>query len=163
MALEPNKQILIVDDNIDLADSIAEFLQMHGMICDVAYDAEQAKQRLSKRVSDLLLLDLDLPKKSGILLIQELQKELPDLPIIVATARVIEDVPPSPNVKFILPKPINADALINTLRVIFPEMQPKAVNLDTIQYPIVHRSVLKDVRLLRLFIRYILKHAVSSF
>jgi PAS domain S-box-containing protein len=58
--------ILIADDNRDAADSLAELLRLHGHQVHVAYDGEEAMQAFSRIGPDAALLDLDMPRVSGI-------------------------------------------------------------------------------------------------
>jgi DNA-binding response OmpR family regulator len=58
-------RILVVEDERQLADSIAEGLRLHGMAVDVAYDGEAGFERASVNDYDVLVLDRDLPVVSG--------------------------------------------------------------------------------------------------
>jgi DNA-binding response OmpR family regulator len=58
-------RILVVEDERQLADSIAEGLRLHGMAVDVAYDGEAGLERASVNDYDVLVLDRDLPAVSG--------------------------------------------------------------------------------------------------
>jgi DNA-binding response OmpR family regulator len=55
----------VVEDERLLADTIAAGLRRHAMAVDVAYDGEQALQRLGVNDYDVVILDRDLPKVSG--------------------------------------------------------------------------------------------------
>jgi DNA-binding response OmpR family regulator len=56
---------LVVEDERQLADSIAEGLRLHGMAVDVAYDGEAGLERASVNDYDVLVLDRDIPLISG--------------------------------------------------------------------------------------------------
>jgi DNA-binding response OmpR family regulator len=58
-------RVLVVEDERQLADSIAEGLRRHAMAVDVAYDGEAALERASVNDYDVLVLDRDLPIISG--------------------------------------------------------------------------------------------------
>ena len=57
--------MLVVEDERLLADTIAEGLRRQAMAVDVAYDGDQALQRLSVNDYDVVVLDRDLPIISG--------------------------------------------------------------------------------------------------
>ena len=57
--------MLVVEDERLLADTIAEGLRRQAMAVDVAYDGDQALQRLSVNDYDVVVLDRDLPMISG--------------------------------------------------------------------------------------------------
>ena len=58
-------RILVVDDEVQLADAIAVALRREGYAVDVANDAQSALDRLSVNEYDLLTLDLNLPDLDG--------------------------------------------------------------------------------------------------
>ena len=58
-------RVLVVEDERQLADSIAQGLRLHAMAVDVAYDGEAGLERASVNDYDVLVLDRDLPIVSG--------------------------------------------------------------------------------------------------
>ena len=58
-------RVLVVEDERLLADTIAEGLRRQAMAVDVAYDGDQALQRLQVNDYDVVVLDRDLPIISG--------------------------------------------------------------------------------------------------
>jgi signal transduction histidine kinase/CheY-like chemotaxis protein len=61
----PARRILVVDDNVDNADSLALFLRQRGHLVDTAYDGEAAFAAAERFRPDLMLLDIGLPKING--------------------------------------------------------------------------------------------------
>jgi DNA-binding response OmpR family regulator len=59
-------RILIADDNADAADSLAELLRLEGHEVHVAYDGEQALSIFSTVDPDAALLDVGMPRLSGL-------------------------------------------------------------------------------------------------
>ena len=59
------KRILIVDDNVDAANSLAEMLQIDGHITEVVYTGKDALSRALARPADVILLDIGLPDMNG--------------------------------------------------------------------------------------------------
>jgi DNA-binding response OmpR family regulator len=58
-------RVLVVEDERQLADAIAEGLRLHAMAVDVAYDGEAGLERASVNDYDVLVLDRDIPLISG--------------------------------------------------------------------------------------------------
>ena len=58
-------RVLVVEDERQLADTIAEGLRRHAMAVDVAYDGEAALERAGVNDYDVLVLDRDIPLISG--------------------------------------------------------------------------------------------------
>lgn len=59
------RRVLIVDDNVDAAHSLAQLLRLEGHEVEVAYAAKEALERLSSSKPEVALLDLGLPKMDG--------------------------------------------------------------------------------------------------
>lgn len=58
-------RVLVVEDERQLADSIAEGLRRHAMAVDVAYDGDAGLERATVNDYDVVVLDRDLPKLHG--------------------------------------------------------------------------------------------------
>ncbi|HSQ81559.1 MAG TPA: response regulator [Casimicrobiaceae bacterium] len=78
-------RVLIVDDDPDVRDSMAEYLASHGYEVDTADGGEAMRAVLAKNVPQLVLLDLKLPGEDGLALARSL-RELHDVAIIMVTA-----------------------------------------------------------------------------
>ena len=59
------KRLLVVDDNVDAADSLAQLLRLAGFDTRVAYDGRTALELAERIHPDVALLDLGLPQMSG--------------------------------------------------------------------------------------------------
>ncbi len=80
--------ILIVEDDIDIATGIAEYLEIEGHQLDFAYNGEQAVELLSDIAFDMVLLDINLPYLSGIEVCKKLlHNTLASVPVIMMTAQ----------------------------------------------------------------------------
>ena len=73
-----SKKILIVDDEPDVITFLSAVLQENGYTSMGAKDGAEGMEVLRKEKPDLVLLDLMMPKKSGIAMFQELRKD-PDM------------------------------------------------------------------------------------
>ena len=86
-------KILVVEDDRKVAGFIELGLREEGYAVDVARDGEEASMLAHVNSYDAILLDLMLPKKSGLQVALELRKEGRDTPILMLTARdTTEDV-----------------------------------------------------------------------
>ena len=79
-------KILLVEDNLELAQSLAELLRQHAFVVDRVDRGDAADQLLGQSHYDLLLLDLNLPQLSGKALLRRLRERGDSLPVIVLTA-----------------------------------------------------------------------------
>lgn len=80
-------RILIVEDELELAGSIADGLRMDGYSVDLCCDGNEAVEQAAASTYDLLLLDLNLPGKDGLQVLKEVRQEQPNLKTLLLTAR----------------------------------------------------------------------------
>lgn len=82
-----SKKILIVDDEPDTITFISTVLEENGYTSLSAKDGVEGLDLLRKDKPDLILLDLMMPRKSGITMFQELRKDpsLSHIPVVVVT------------------------------------------------------------------------------
>jgi CheY-like chemotaxis protein len=80
-------RVLVVDDNVDSADSIAMLLQVSGHEVRVAYSGQDALDMAGKYQPDILLLDIGLPGMDGYEVARRLRKhpELKEVKLIAVT------------------------------------------------------------------------------
>ncbi len=81
MADNSGKKILIVEDDQFLRDFYQELLTSEGFIIDTAADGEIALQKIRQGGWNLVLLDIMLPKKDGLHILQDLKVQGPSQPI----------------------------------------------------------------------------------
>lgn len=79
--------VLLVEDDLDLASGLLEYLSRRGVTLDVATRAREARQRIREGVFDLILMDVQLPDGDGIALCETLKKEGLRSPVLFLTAR----------------------------------------------------------------------------
>jgi len=84
------KQILIVEDNADLASLIQLHLGDINCAADIAADGAQALEKYKARQYDLILLDIMLPVMDGISLCRKFREDGPYIPIIMLTSKSSE-------------------------------------------------------------------------
>ena len=78
--------ILIVDDDDRIRILVKQYLQDNNYLVTTAKDAFDAKNKIDLIKFDLIVLDIMMPKKSGLELTDELKKEN-KVPIILLTAK----------------------------------------------------------------------------
>ena len=81
-----NGHIIIVDDDDGIRDLVKQFLTEEGFLVTTAKDAFEAKNKIEIIKYDLIILDIMMPKKTGLELAIELKKET-KTPIIFLTAK----------------------------------------------------------------------------
>lgn len=117
-------RVLIVDDNVAAAQTMAMLLSMNGYDVLVAEDGASALDKYAESRPDIVLLDVGLPDMSGHEVARRIrQTRTPEPPTIVAvTGWEREDMHPTQNggvcdeFDFFLTKPVNYDDLDKLLR-----------------------------------------------
>jgi two-component system nitrogen regulation response regulator NtrX len=79
--------VLIVDDDAHVRESLREILDYAGHSTDEAGDGKAALDLLTHRDVDLMLLDLDLPRVTGIEVLRKTAEEHPELPVVIISGK----------------------------------------------------------------------------
>jgi len=87
----PRKTILVVDDNMDAADSLAVTLRMQGHVVQVAYDGDSALETSERLAPDVVVLDIGMPGMDGYELARQLRRRQPQTRLIALTGWGQED------------------------------------------------------------------------
>jgi DNA-binding response OmpR family regulator len=82
--------ILIIEDNADIARGLRDNLEVEGYEVDVALDGEQGLARLRGRPPKLVILDLMLPRLDGMQVLRRLRDEGFEMPVLILSARAGE-------------------------------------------------------------------------
>lgn len=80
-------KILVVEDERQLCNDIAEDLELERYTVDRCYDGLQAWESILVETYDLVILDLNLPGMDGLDILQTLRKEKPELRVLILSAR----------------------------------------------------------------------------
>ncbi len=80
-------RILLVEDEKKLARSIERQLQRAGFQVELAFDGESALLKAVGQAFHLIILDVNLPHKSGFDVLRELRSQFYETPVIILTAR----------------------------------------------------------------------------
>jgi len=68
------RKILLIDDDKELSEEMADFLAAEGYIVQTAFDGLQAERFINKYTYDIILLDLKMPALNGLDLLKRLKK-----------------------------------------------------------------------------------------
>ena len=80
-------RLLIVEDNAELAQAMAEAFARRHLHCDIARDAGDAEILIRTTRYALVILDLGLPDEDGLDLLRRLRAARHNEPILIVTAR----------------------------------------------------------------------------
>ena len=85
--------ILLLEDDIQLSDTVKQFLELKGYDVYAAYDGIQAEEIAYEKHIDLMLLDVKVPNISGFEFLKQLRSEGKETPAIFITSlNSVEDV-----------------------------------------------------------------------
>lgn len=82
-----NMRILLVEDEKKLARLLERQLMRAGYVVELAFDGIEAEEKAQAREFELIILDLNLPKKSGFQFLQELRSQCYATPVLILSAR----------------------------------------------------------------------------
>ncbi|MEG6584880.1 response regulator transcription factor [Dendrosporobacter sp. 1207_IL3150] len=80
------KRILIIEDDLDIAELERDYLQLNGYTAEIVQDGVLGLKKAMTGIYDVIVVDLMLPQKDGFEIIKEIRKKL-EIPIIVVSAR----------------------------------------------------------------------------
>lgn len=116
-------KILIIDDNIDISDMLAQYLEIKGHKCTVSNNGRNGLNLITQEKFDIILLDLAMPDFSGYDIISSLVKNgrIGDVKIIVLTASSITDAEMDTlgvkGVKACIKKPVRLEELVRIINI----------------------------------------------
>lgn len=80
-------RILIVEDEIRLAEVLGQIMTEHKYMVDVAYDGETGFDYAMSGIYDVIILDVMLPKMNGFDVVRAMRREKNRTPVLMLTAR----------------------------------------------------------------------------
>jgi DNA-binding NtrC family response regulator len=78
-------KVLVVDDEVTFADTLAQRLKMRDLNVGTVYDGEQALSRVKEEEPDVMVLDLKMPGMHGMEVLREIRKAYPEMQVIILT------------------------------------------------------------------------------
>ena len=114
-------KLLLAEDETDLAEALAAFLERNKYTVDVVGDGEEAYYSATGAEYDAIILDIMMPKRDGIQVLKQLRAEGNTTPIMMLTARGEKTdriTGFDAGADDYLPKPFDTDELLSRLRAI---------------------------------------------
>ena len=113
-------RILLVDDDIELTDMLADYLSVEGFAASAVHDGVAGVQAALSGAHDVVVLDVMLPGQSGIEVLRAIRRQS-EVPVLMLTAKG-DDVDRIVGLELgaddYLPKPCNPRELVARLRAI---------------------------------------------
>lgn len=111
-------KLLIIEDDVNLASTLARRFTKQGFTCSLAHNAEQALQQISTFEASHFLVDLKLGDDNGLALIKPLREQFPSARIVLLTgfasiASAVEAI--RLGADDYLPKPVDFNSLLKTI------------------------------------------------
>ena len=111
-------KVLLVDDEKEFADSLAERLALRKLQAKVVYDGEQALEAVQAEKPDVMILDLRMPGMDGLEVLRKVKKSQPDIDVVILTghgADKDEEAALRLGATAFLKKPIDLDQLVGAV------------------------------------------------
>ena len=82
-------KILIVEDELNISQMIQDVLKFEGFDTETAFDGDEAIEKAHAAKPDLITLDIGLPKKTGLEVLQSLKNDTHSIaiPVIIVSAQ----------------------------------------------------------------------------
>ena len=80
-------QVLIVEDDIRLAQAVGKILEENGYQVDMVHDGQAGYDYAESDIYDVVILDVMLPKMDGFEVVRNLRRANVDTPVLLLTAR----------------------------------------------------------------------------
>jgi DNA-binding response OmpR family regulator len=139
--------VLLAEDDAAIAEPLSRALQREGYEVSVADDGLVALEHVRGGGVDLLVLDLGLPGMDGLEVCRRIRLEVPDLPVLMLTARTDE-------VDFVVgldagaddyvSKPFRLAELLARVRALLRRLTPETVDVGGVRMELSGRRVLVD-------------------
>ena len=139
--------VLLAEDDAAIAEPLSRALQREGYEVSVADDGLVALEHVRGGGVDLLVLDLGLPGMDGLEVCRRIRLEVPDLPVLMLTARTDE-------VDFVVGldagaddyvgKPFRLAELLARVRALLRRLTPETVEVGGVRMELSGRRVLVD-------------------
>ncbi len=86
------RKILVVDDNEEFCQNVADILEQEDYTVVTAYDGFKGLELVMQDRFDLVLMDIRMPVMDGVQTFKKIKEIAPDTPVIMVTAFAVEDL-----------------------------------------------------------------------
>ncbi len=84
--------ILVVDDDVDMTETLSDILSATGIQVEIAHDGLQALKKIETKRFDMVLMDIKMPKMNGIEAFKKIKKIRPQTTVMMMTAYAAQDL-----------------------------------------------------------------------
>ena len=129
-------RILIVEDEVRLADTLRDLLEIEGYTADTRHDGESGLDEALTGIYDVILLDVMLPRLDGFSVLRRLREAGSAVPVLMLTARseVSDKVQGlDQGADYYLTKPFEPRELLACVRAL-ARRQPELRNTDMLEF-----------------------------
>lgn len=120
--------VMIVDDDSDTVELIAEFLRLSGHEVRVASNGAEGLELVRSRTPDVILLDVDMPVLSGPAMASAMFDDGPPaggVPVILASAALdLRSIAANVGTPYFLEKPYGLESLAKLIQTVLMEGRP---------------------------------------
>ena len=85
--ISKNKQILLVEDDVNFGTVLRDYLQMNGYKVVLARNGLEGFEKFQKNEFDVCILDVMMPYKDGFTLAKEIRSKDKSIPVVFLTAK----------------------------------------------------------------------------
>ena len=129
-------RVLIIEDEVRLASTLQDLLDMNGYTADVCHDGESGLDNVLSGIYDVVLLDVMLPKMDGFTVLRNLRSAGNAVPVLMLTARSelgdrVEGL--DCGADYYLTKPFEPRELLACIRAL-TRRQPELRSSDTVEF-----------------------------
>ena len=129
-------RVLVVEDEVRLAGTLRDLLEMDGCAVDVCHDGEAGLDNALSGIHDVVLLDVMLPKLDGFTVLRRLREAGNAVPVLMLTARSeVSDKVEGLDLgaDYYLTKPFDPKELLACVRAL-TRRQPELRNPDSLEF-----------------------------
>lgn len=129
-------RILVIEDNVRLADTIADALRAENYMVDIANDGLQGYEDAASGIYDIVILDLMLPKMNGYEVLSTLRSDGNHIPVLILSARAeLDDKIQGFRVGAddYVTKPFEIEELIMRIQAITRRRVPQAIDMQLLR------------------------------
>ena len=129
-------RLLIIEDEVRLASTLQDLLELNGYTADVCHDGESGLDNALSGIYDVVILDVMLPKRDGFSVVRALREAASSVPVLMLTARSevsdrVEGL--ECGADYYLTKPFAPRELLACVRAL-ARRQPELQATDTLEY-----------------------------